>query len=339
MKYGSARPGFAVATAVFALVVIGALALGTLFAATHELRAGADAMHQARATMGADFGVESAISAWQRPWNGAIARGYGRSWAQSTAEGVSLTISVTRLADALFVVAADARAGPARREVAKLVRLEASDPSLIAAVTSIHPVDVGRLVGMNGGDQVPVGWECPTPGPGVPVASMTDTSTLLRFGPFDWATLASLANADVAGRVTGVTPRITDEECDIADAMNWGEPHKSNGGSCTSYYPVIHAPSDLVVDGGRGQGILIVDGNLTLQGAFEFFGAVLVRGALLGGPGGGRIMGAVSIAGPGSTLDGITIEFSRCVARKALLTLASPVPIVDWSWSERFRDQ
>jgi uncharacterized protein YukE len=339
MTYGSARPGFAVATAVFALVVIGALALGTLFAATHELRAGSEAMQQARATMAADLGVESAIAAWQRPWNGALARGYGRTWAQSTAEGVDLTMSVTRLADELFVVAADARVGPARREVAKVVRLDASDPSLLAAVTSIHPVDVSQAMGSDGVDRVPVGWDCPAPGLAVPVVSVTDTSTLLRFGQLDWSTLAALANAHVGGRVTGVTPRVTDEECDIADPMNWGEPHKSNGGSCTSYYPVIHASTDLVVDGGRGEGTLIVDGNLTLQGAFEFFGAVLVRGALIGGPGGARITGAVSIAGPASTLDGITIQFSRCAARKALLTVASPAPIVDWSWSERFPDR
>ena len=37
------RRGFAVATALFALAVVGALAIGTLFAATHELRAGSQA--------------------------------------------------------------------------------------------------------------------------------------------------------------------------------------------------------------------------------------------------------------------------------------------------------
>jgi hypothetical protein len=336
-----ARRGFAVATAAFGLVVIAALAIGSLFAARQELRAGSDAIHQARATMAADFGLESAIAGWQRAWNGSLARGYGHDWAQSTAEGAEITISVVRLADDLFVVDARARAGPARREVAKVVRLDAGDPSLLAAVASATPLDVSQAVGIDGADHAPAGWDCPAPGLAVPLESVTDTSTLLRFGPFDWTVLASLANARVGGNVTDVTPRARGEACDISDAMNWGEPRKSNGGSCTSYYPVIHASNDLMVDGGRGEGALIVDGNLTLQGGFEFFGAVLVRGALIGGPGGAHITGAVSVVGQGATrsrLDGITIDFSRCVARKALLTLASPVPIVERAWSERFRD-
>src|SRR5688500_2736506 len=89
MRRGMARGGFAVATAIFALIVVGAMALGTLFAATHELRAGSDAMHQTRAIMAADLGLESTIATWQRPWNAALARGYGRSWTQPVAGGTS----------------------------------------------------------------------------------------------------------------------------------------------------------------------------------------------------------------------------------------------------------
>jgi hypothetical protein len=104
---------------------------------------------------------------------------------------------------------------------------------------------------------------------------------------------------------------------------------------------LIYSPGDLVVDGGRGEGMLIVDGSLTLQAGFEFFGVVLVRGALFGGPGGGRITGAVLLAqqrDSASTLDGIAIDFSRCAVRKALLELARPVPIAERSWSERFEE-
>ena len=143
-------------------------------------------------------------------------------------------------------------------------------------------------------------------------------------------------------RVTGAVPRVSGEECDTSVPQNWGEPNRSNGGPCTGYYPVIHAPSDLVVDGGRGQGVLIVEGNLTLRSGVDFTGVVLVRGAVIGGPGGGRVTGTMSITSQVATpssLEGISIEFSQCAARKALLGIAMPIVLGERSWSEGFFDE
>ena len=342
MTRAQARPGFAVATAMFALVVVGALAIGTLLAATTELRAGSGAIHQARAIMAAELGLEQAIAQWSRGWNGAFARGYGRHWTFSTPEGADVTGSLTRLADDLYLITSEARAGPARRQVARVVRLDAEDPSLHAALGTTHPVDVSASAGIDGADHAPMHWDCPAPGAPAPAVAVLDSTTLSHFGHFDWAALSAVANSRVNLRVTGAAPRFTDEECDTDHPLNWGEPHKWNGGACTSYYPVIYAPSDLVVDGGRGEGVLVVDGDLTLQAGFEFFGAVLVRGALYAGAGGARITGAVVVAAQpdsGAALDGLAIEFSRCTARKSLLELARPVPVVERSWSERFEGQ
>jgi hypothetical protein len=198
---------------------------------------------------------------------------------------------------------------------------------------------IDTIAGVDASDHLPAQWDCPAPGTALPAIAITDTTSALRFGQFDWPALVGLANARVSVRVTGATPRVSDEECDTTAPDNWGEPNRWLGGPCTGYYPVIHAASDLVVDGGRGQGVLVVDGNLTLQGGFEFTGAVLVRGALRGGPGGGRITGMASVAGQGATssaLDGITVAFSRCAARKALLGIAMPVAVIERSWSEWF---
>jgi hypothetical protein len=180
------------------------------------------------------------------------------------------------------------------------------------------------------------------PGPPLPPLVVTDTSTLLRFGHFDWSELVAVANTQLSPRVTGAAPRSTDEECDTADAANWGEPVRSNGGACVNHYPILHAPGDLVIDGGRGQGLLLVDGDLTLQGGFQFFGAILVRGALRGGPGGARVIGAASIATLGaaeSDFGGVLITLSRCAARKAMLGVAVPVPIAERSWYEAYEQQ
>ena len=342
MSSASLRPGFAVATAVFALVVVGALAMGTLVAATTELRGGAGAVHEARATMAADWGLEQSIASWTREWNGRLARGYSRQWTMSTPEGAQISATVVRLADELYLITADARAGPARRHVARVVRLEMEDRPLPAALIVTRALSVSGSGTVDGADHRPAHWDCPPPLLPVPSLGVVDTASLLRFGQLDWVTLAAMANSRVSLRVTGAAPRFTAEECDTSDPFNWGEPHKRNGGPCVGYYPVVYAPGDLVVDGGRGEGLLIVDGNLTVQGGFEFFGVVLVRGALYGGPGGTHITGAVSVAAqPDSTpaFDGIAIEFSRCAVRRSLLELARPVPIVERSWTQWFDAQ
>jgi hypothetical protein len=338
----SVRRGFAIATALFTLVVIGALAMGTLYAATHELRAGSESIHQARAVMAAEWGVEQTVAAWSRQWNGAFGRGYGRSWVLATDEGARVTIGLTRLGDALFLITSDARAGPARRRIARIVRLDVDDPPVQAALFAAAAIDTTAAPGISGSDRAPSQWDCPAPGSELPAIAFTDTTSALRFGHFDWPTLVGLADSHVTVRVTGASPRVSGEECDTSAPENWGEPNRWMGGPCTGYYPVIHAASDLVIDGGRGQGVLIVEGNLTVQGGFEFAGAVLVRGAVIGGPGGGRITGAMSVVGAGATsssLEGMSIELSRCAARNALLGIAMPVAVVERSWSDWFYEQ
>jgi hypothetical protein len=335
----TARSGFAVATAVFALAIVGALAMGTLFAATHEMRTGAASMNQARAVMAADLGVEETIAAWDRRWNGAFARGFGRTSSHAIPEEAHVTVRVTRLADELFLVTSTARAGPARRQVSRVVRLDAADPSLTAAVTAGRILDLTSASAIDGSDRVPHAWDCPAAGEAVSALAIADSSALVHFGHFDWSQLIAGATTHATHLTVEAAPQWAGEECDTTDPDNWGEPVKSNGGGCTSYYPVIHSAGDLIVHGGRGQGLLLVDGDLTVQGGFQFFGTVLVRGALRGGPGGAHITGAVSVAAQGTTaslLDGIVIDFSRCAARKALLTLALPVPIAERSWSEGF---
>src|SRR5688500_3243883 len=113
-----------------------------------------------------------------RRWRVATGAAGGNRWRAA----VPVTLSVTRLSDELFLVTSDARAGPARRAVAQVVRLDAHDPPMLAALSTGTPVDVSRAVGIDGIDEVPLGWDCPAPGVPVPITSVTDTTTLLRFG-------------------------------------------------------------------------------------------------------------------------------------------------------------
>jgi len=61
---------------------------------------------------------------------------------------------------------------------------------------------------------------------------------------------------------------------------NWGSP-TSPTGPCGGYYPIIHITgTGSVINGQEGQGVLLVDGSLDVQGGFQFFGVTIVKGSI-----------------------------------------------------------
>ena len=76
---------------------------------------------------------------------------------------------------------------------------------------------------------------------------------------------------------------------------NWGDPFTPTS-PCFSRFPIIHAQAGLTINGELGQGILLVEGDLAVQGGFEFFGIVMVRGKLKTNGTGGHFNGAVMAA-------------------------------------------
>src|SRR3989454_12548566 len=51
-------------------------------------------------------------------------------------------------------------------------------------------------------------------------------------------------------------------------------------GKCASYFPIVHILGSASINGVQGQGILLVDGSLDVQGGFQWFGITIVRGTL-----------------------------------------------------------
>lgn len=123
-------------------------------------------------------------------------------------------------------------------------------------------------------------------------------------------------------------------ECDTSRPDNWGD--VSGAGACGSWLPIIHAPGDLRVDGGAGQGMLIVDGDLSVSGGFEFTGAVLVGGSMDVGPGGMLVTGGAFAAGItgawGGGASGPVVVRSTCALDAALLAAGSISPVMDRPW-------
>jgi hypothetical protein len=116
----------------------------------------------------------------------------------------------------------------------------------------------------------------------------------LRLGPLAAHDLRELADHVAPSSITPA-PVEGAAGCDGAVAGSWGDPRRP-AGACGTYFPLIVSPGDLHLTGGVGQGILVVQGNLTISGGGAFAGAVLVEGTL-------HLTGGSHISGAALALD------------------------------------
>lgn len=379
------RRGFALATAVGAIALIGAIVAGAFVASTGEFRTGRDALQQTRAFAAAEYGNNAMRSNWDPAWHNTLNRGdtIVRTY---DAGGAAAIVRATRLSDGVFLITSEASSGTglasgSRRRVASLLKLSVPNVALKGALTARGNTKVGGSALMIGRDTLYPGWDCAAPakGSGVPGlaipawenvslggtckdymcvqgdpkaiigAEMADTTTYFNYGDYQWNDLTAMATKIMTpGPHTGVGPRYIGGACDIANPMNWGEPNKvvvGTPGPCENYFPIIYAPGDLKVNGDRGQGILLVGGSLEVQGGFQFYGLVIVRGELRTAGAGGHFNGivlAANVAVGGeitstNTVSGAaTFRYSSCALMSALRGSATPVAIRDRAWVELY---
>jgi hypothetical protein len=365
-RMASRRSGFALPVAVFAIVIIGALVAGAFFASTQEFRIGTNTIQQTRALGAAEFGLNQTQANWNSAWNTTMQRGQVQTLTPATSDGSVATVRVTRLNDQAFLVASEGSSGQARRRTAKLLVLNVPQINILAALTARGATKIGGSSFIDGNDHNYPGWDCPATGPALPgiaasdtseitragcnnyncvagspkvveTAAAADTNTYFNFGSLDWAQLTAMASKLASGGKTAL-PSVANGVCDEADANNWGEPHKANGGPCVEYYPLIYASGHLTMNGGRGQGILLVEGDLHVQGGFEFYGPVIVRGMLKTAGTGGHFNGGVLAANveldQNVVIGNAVIEFSRCTLLKALNGSATPTTAIERAWYE-----
>jgi len=166
-----------------------------------------------------------------------------------------------------------------------------------------------------------------------------DTARYRRFGRESWARLARHATITLpAGAVVTPAPVVSAGRCDRVAPGNWGEP--GGAGPCATFAPLIWARGDLELRGGTGQGVLLVDGDLTLSAGARFAGVILVRDDVISLGAGGTVLGAVlaedAHVAPGdhTRLDGATrIQRSRCAVDLALARSARLTRVRDRWWA------
>jgi hypothetical protein len=373
--------GIALAVAVFALVVIGALVAGIFFAGRLEQKSGQSTVYLAQASEAAEAGLTEPTTqdfAYASVPLGSVAT----LTTVSLGGNVFTTPSVTRLNNELFLVRSvgerrDAAGNVlASRAVGSLVRLRIATFNAPAALTARGTVRVAGTADIIGNNSDPENWTgCPTIdtslagiatsgdvntngsptilGSPAMIENSTDIVDSTFNNPFD--ALAAVRDFTIPGaglvtlspnptlNVSPVTCKKRNTDGTI-NTLNWGEPRAAPASGvvteCQNYFPIILRSGNLKLNNGRGQGVLLVDGDLDVAGNFEFVGVVIVRGTFSASHGTNSIYGAVMSSN--ANLDQVTIggtptvRYSACGVSRALTANASAVPLAQRSWLQLY---
>jgi hypothetical protein len=328
------------------MATVGALIAGVFFSSTQEYRVGRNSVLQARALTAAEYGLNAIVSAgeWSPLWSSAPSAGPLATREYLPGDGSVDTVRVYRLARGSFLIVSEGRSAPspgarARRRVGALATLRPPALDSAAALTARDSVSVQPGALVTGVDALPLGWTCPPAGADVASVSAGDTSYAGLSAADRVSLVAAAQSATPAGAsIAGPAPALDhDGKCDLSAPLNWGDPLRTQGADspCRDYFPVTHALGDLHITGGAGQGILLVDGDLTIDGGFQFFGLVLVRGALVTTGSAAQVVGAV-VAARASLAPATVIRYSRCALSRALLGAATPVLARAHAWVDMY---
>lgn len=265
----------------------------------------------------------------------------------------------------------------ATRRVGLVTRLNTADIEPPAALTTQGSLTYGGSSIIKGNDEMPSGWGssyCDASEmenkPGILIDDTTnidwngnrnniesqmtgdplftqDTSitveSLMNFGDMSWDDMVGLADKvyNSSTNPGALAPVLTaGGDCDYSIKNNWGDPLVP-GAPCWNYFPIIYInnSSEITLNTGYGQGILLVEGDVRVNGGFQFYGPVFIKGTLTTNGSGGHFWGGVVAANAdldtNVVLGNAVITYSSCSVSRALLNnsaLTRVRPIAMRSW-------
>lgn len=376
------RDGFALAVAIFAIVVIGGIVAGAFFASNQDYKIGRNTLLQERALAVSEYGLNKAIANWDVTTNSTMAVGatsapvYFELAAQSGSASDRATVRVTRLSPLTFWAVSEGQVGSgvssgARRRTGMILKLYVPQINIRGALTVRGALKIGGNSLIDGDDNPPGGWACGAPEPSKPGIATSDASqistsgcsnftcvqgdpqvnqdpaaannsTYFEYGGVSWTDLVASASVQATGSMRPAPSYNADGSCNLADGNNWGDATRNPllPGKCESYFPIIYAGGDIDFQGGRGQGILLVEGDLRVTGGFEFYGPVIVRGKLVTAGTGGHFNGGVMASNveldQNSVLGDALINYSSCAVAAAVIGSTRPTPALQRGWADMF---
>src|SRR5688572_31698355 len=108
------RRGVALPMVLGALVLIGVLIGGVMFASLQEFRIGGNTQHQTRAATAAEFGLNRIMSEWNPLNNNAMITGDTLKRAYVLSSGGTANVMATRLPGPFFWIVSEGQAGAQR---------------------------------------------------------------------------------------------------------------------------------------------------------------------------------------------------------------------------------
>lgn len=266
----------------------------------------------------------------------------------------------------------------ARHRTSSVIRINSPAINVLAALTLRGALKLGGSSFIDGHDTAPTGWtDCGAPKaeqPGI-AATHGDSSTISLSGcnnykcvdgnpdvqvnpaagqdstyfnygnGITWQTLTAAATLPLTPAQASKSPAPTTTAggaCNMSDNGNWGDPQRSTPtGACESYFPIVYvsdSTGSTHITGGMGQGVLLVEGDLLVDGGFQWYGPVIIKGHLTTQGTGGHFNGAVMAADVdlelNSVLGNALITYSSCAVADALLGAAIPQRLAKRSWAE-----
>src|SRR3954468_11419037 len=101
------REGMALAMAMFAIVVIGALIAGAFFASNQDFKIGRNSLVAQRAFSAAEYGLNKTMAEWDQSMNLAINIGRDTTWNYTISDGGKAAVRVTRVNDYTYWVVSE----------------------------------------------------------------------------------------------------------------------------------------------------------------------------------------------------------------------------------------
>jgi hypothetical protein len=376
--------GMALAVAIFALVIVGALVAGALFAGTQEQRVG-DTSRRLQQSFGvAELGMLNIVRNWD-PNTYNVRGAYPTDSIPVTGAAPQRSGSyggyVYRLNNNLYLIdvtAHDTVSGMAffggrraRQRLGLLARIKVLNLGIQASLTTGSSDNLSGQATVTGTDQNPPGWAaCGAVGPSlagirsdagtsvstsgtatvvgsppVMIDPSVSDSTFTKFGDVTYSALAARANITLPGQdfANTIGPVVANGQCNKAVLTNWGDGVNPTQ-PCGGYYPIVHITGNANINGLQGQGILLVDGSLSVQGSFQWFGVTIIQGALRTAGGGGtdaHFWGATMVhdsADVGTTtMSGhANINYSSCALMAALNNSGVVAPMRSRGWVQLF---
>ena len=379
--------GMALAIAIFALVVVGALVAGAFFAGTQEQRVG-DNQRRVQQSFGvAEAGAVEQVRTWnptamnRRPmYNAAVAPtdsvvvgpnlaapgGTGRYGGTSYRVGNALFLIDVTGQDRSSAAGALAGGAGARQRIGLITRLNPVNFNIQASLTTQGSVRVQGNAQVNGIDQSP--WltcdptslqnragirtdsgTVTTGGNGmvggtpavVSDTALSDTS-FTNFGGTTYSQLAARATITLDPGTYKTAPEFSGATCNTAIRTNWGDGVNPLT-SCGTYFPIIHITGSATLNGDQGQGILLVDGNLSVQGSYQFFGIVIIQGEFSTAGGGstdahfwGGVMAKNANLSTQAITGSATLNYSSCAILSVLQATSLAQMMRSRSWVQLY---